>query len=101
MIVQSQEGVIELLPALPDEWHEGTINGLRARGAFELDIHWQKKKVKNVTITSIKGEPCNIRLGIKCEIRNSSGKKLKIKIQKDGTISFPTAAGETYLLTAL
>ncbi|MBL7763091.1 MAG: glycoside hydrolase family 95 protein [Chitinophagaceae bacterium] len=101
MIVQSQEGVIELLPALPDEWHEGTINGLRARGAFELNVHWQKKKVKNVTITSIKGEPCNIRPGIKCEIRNSSGKKVKIKIQKDGTISFPTAAGETYLLTAL
>ena len=45
MLIQSHNGVIELLPALPPSWKEGSANGLKARGNIEADIRWKDGKV--------------------------------------------------------
>jgi alpha-L-fucosidase 2 len=45
MLVQSHEGVIELLPAPTDAWKEGSASGLKARGNVEIDMSWKDGKV--------------------------------------------------------
>ena len=61
MLLQSQDGAIELLPALPAAWDKGTIKGLRARGGFVIDIDWENHKVKHVKIVSTLGGNCRLR----------------------------------------
>lgn len=63
MLVQSQLGEINLLPALPPAWATGSIQGLRVRGGFELDLTWQDGRLTAATIRSLLGAPAVLRYG--------------------------------------
>jgi alpha-L-fucosidase 2 len=99
MLVQSHEGIIDLLPALPDEWIDGRFDGVCARGGFELDVKWKNKAVTEVEILSKAGEICRINNGRNFKV-TSNGKKADSKINQDGSIEFKTTKGVSYQLTS-
>ena len=71
MLMQSQNGEIELLPALPKAWKDGSVKGLRARGGFTVDIEWKDGKVTTYRIASEKPQSVNVRLNGEAKKVNS------------------------------
>ena len=62
MLLQSHDGTIQILPALPDKWQEGSVRGLIARGGFEIDIRWKNGKINVLTVSSKLGGNCRLRV---------------------------------------
>lgn len=62
MLIQSHEGVISLLPALPVGWDHGHFHGLRARGGYELAVEWEKHQVRSIEIHATVSGECKIEL---------------------------------------
>ncbi len=65
MLLQSHAGEIILLPALPDEWDKGKVEGLLARGGFQVDIEWENGKLTQVKVLSKLGNTCYLSSGEK------------------------------------
>ena len=82
LLLQSHMGFIQLLPALPDAWEEGAVEGLLARGNFEVDLRWANGQLQEAVITSNAGQPCQLRYG-------------------DQTLKFKTKKGQTYTITSV
>lgn len=83
MLMQSANGAIHLLPALPDEWNkQGSVSGLRAIGGFELiKMEWKNGKVITAVFKSNLGG--NFRLRVPNEMKTADGKNLKKAIEKN------------------
>jgi alpha-L-fucosidase 2 len=63
MLLQSNEGELEFLQALPGAWPTGSVRGLRARGGFEVDEQWKDGKLTKATVTSGAGGSARLRYG--------------------------------------
>lgn len=60
MLLQSQNGVVQILPALPAAWPEGEVSGLKARGNFEISVKWHGGVAEKITVKSLSGAPLNL-----------------------------------------
>jgi alpha-L-fucosidase 2 len=98
MLLQSHQGEIELLPALPASWTEGRVHGLRARGGFEVALSWAAGKMKRATILSTLGGTCRVRAGAPVVV-SSGGGRVRTVSAAPGLIEFATAPGRSYILS--
>ncbi|WP_042372976.1 glycosyl hydrolase family 95 catalytic domain-containing protein [Bacteroides neonati] len=81
MLMQSHMGFIQLLPALPKAWENGSVNGLCAKGNFEVSISWQNNQLTEATIVSNAGEPCVLKYeGMTLSFKTQKGKSYRIII---------------------
>jgi alpha-L-fucosidase 2 len=74
MLLQSHDGAIHFLPALPDDWKDGEITGIRTYGGFEVSFSWKNGKVEIIEIKSNLGGNCRIR--VPNEVTLADGKAL-------------------------
>ena len=72
MLLQSHDGAVHLLPALPDAWNEGQVKGLRARGGFEVDMKWENDNVND------NDNECRA-LKVKAVVRSTIGGVLRLR----------------------
>ncbi len=101
MLLQSQRGLIRILPALPQEWETGEVQGLCARGGFEVDIRWDRHRATAVTIKSTRGGPCRVKFNHQpaTALKIHDGKKLiEYESLPRGITQFETDAGHSYQL---
>ena len=99
MLMQSYHGEIHLLPSLPAAWPKGSIKGLRARGAFIVDIEWAEGKLEKAVIRSLKGNLCKIKnTSGDLTVKDDSGSQVPVE-SSGNCISFQAVAGGTYTVT--
>ena len=103
MLLQSHEGYIDLLPALPDEWNTGCYKGLTARGNFEVSVDWEDKLLTRAEIISKQNNYCivsypNIERAV---VKDTRGQKVDCQIKGKDKIAFKTSAAETYVITEI
>lgn len=97
MLLQSHEGYIHILPALPTEWETGFITGIKARGGFALDINWKDGKINTLKIKSENGNLCNLKLHNSKVIKiTSANKTVKFVVTKNNTVCFKTIKNKNY-----
>lgn len=72
MLLQSYDGNIFVLPALPDALQNGKVTGLKARGGFVVDIEWQKGKVKQLVVKSTLGGNCRLRMASAIKLKGNT-----------------------------
>lgn len=89
MLMQSADGDLDLLPALPDEWQAGSVKGLRARGGFEItSMEWKNHQIVRVVIRSARGG--NLRLRVPNKITTNDGTALKMAKGPNPNIFYQT-----------
>ncbi len=122
MLLQSYDGFIYALPALPDAWQKGSVKGLVARGGFKIDIEWNDHKITRLVVRSALGGNCRIRLNqpvasnqlkkaigtnpnqffavvdVKAPIIKPNDKDLSVKLPQTWLYDVQTEKGKTYTL---
>ncbi len=79
LLLQSFHGHLELLPALPSQWKNGSVKGLCARGGFVVDLEWADGKLKEARVLSLAGGKCTVvydGYSVEAEFKKGEGKRI-------------------------
>ena len=98
MLLQSQTGDIQFLPALPTAWADGEVTGLRARGGFTVDEAWANGQLVSATIYSALGGTCAVRAPVPLWV-SQHGSPVAAEKPEASVVRFPTTVGGGYMLT--
>lgn len=103
MLLQSADGVVAPLAALPSAWPDGRYRGLLARGGFEVSAAWSKGRATRLEIFSKVGGPLTLRYpGLaQATFRTRDGQRVSQRPDARGDVSFDTKPGEIYVVTAI
>ena len=96
MLLQSQDGELSFLPALPAKWKDGRASGLLARGGFEVAMAWQGGRLREASIKSRLGKICRIRFSGSTAQVSSGGRPVAAKEVEPGVLEFATGPGAEY-----
>ena len=99
MLLQSQGDCIELCPALPDAWNNGSFKGIKARGNFEIEATWSSGKITFMEVLSNSGTECVLKyngIGSYYIASYPGGNLITPTVISADKISFPTTAGLKY-----
>ncbi|MBR5535823.1 MAG: glycoside hydrolase N-terminal domain-containing protein [Clostridia bacterium] len=100
-LMQSNMGYINILPAICSAWKDGEVEGLIARGNYEVGIKWQNKVAKEVTVKANNDGECTLQMtiGDDFEIKNSNGETVEYNLVQKNRVSFDADKGEEYTIT--
>lgn len=95
MLMQSHDGTINILPALPSVWESGSVRGLKAIGDFEVSITWDELKAQSIEILNNQGEECIVRYpGLEKAQINVNGRSVRIKPADKNSYKIRSHAGD-------
>lgn len=99
MLLQSHNNELHILPALPKAWNSGEVKGLVGRGNFVVDMKWNNGSLTDAVILSSTGGTCVVRTNEPVVLKGTTTRSQQGSIGY--TVSFATAAGKTYRLSAV
>jgi len=100
MLVQSHNGFIKLLPALPTAWAQGMISGLRVRGGFEVEIVWSNWQLDKAIVLSRAGAVCSIFSKDELGVKSEDGQTVVTECISN-VVTFKTSIGQKYIIRRL
>lgn len=98
MILSSYGGIIRVFPAIPGDWKDVSFHDFRADGAFLVSAVRQKGETIFVRITSLAGEPCLVKTGLRYNIKADGSRRFNLTDTGDGVLQIDLAKGETVIL---
>jgi alpha-L-fucosidase 2 len=101
MLLQSHEGYIEPLAALPEVWDNGEYRGLVARGNFEISVVWKDGKATSIEVLSRSGGECRLKYQniAGAKLTNRVGQSVTFQSSDPNSLSFVTEKGKMYTFT--
>ncbi|WP_062105839.1 glycoside hydrolase family 95 protein [Bacillus niameyensis] len=96
MLVQSHKGYIELLPALPSTWTQGSITGIRVRGGFEVGLTWEKMQMNRLEVSCLTGNAFVLKTDQTVIVHKENMEEERIS-PVDGLVSVTMVRGQKYI----
>jgi alpha-L-fucosidase 2 len=97
MLMQSHNEEIVLLPALPEQWQTGAVEGLRARGGYEIDMDWKDGKLSKALLKANYDHTCRLRTKIPVKVLDEN-KEVRCTSPEKNLIEFDVQQGKEYLI---
>ena len=104
-ILQSHEGCLHALPALPEKWRNGSVKGILARGNYEVDLSWRNHSLTEMTVHARENGVCKVLYPTVTEdtvkVKDELGNKVDFEKLLDGMIAFNAEKGKSYTISGM